>query len=199
MRARARALTALVAAVLAVGPAQSALAGSDADPDVQDAAGDANALAVQNAKLASPPASAAPYDILSAWFGGGTVSIRLAGPPAPTGLYIAAFNAPGCSMPPPGPPSATSAVLDDHPPSGVGLALDLKGSIGNAYYVCNVSGSTWGVTYVPYRLTGNTITFTIPAGGKLQPGAFLSNTYAMSAAGPSVLMDITPIGRNAVL
>jgi hypothetical protein len=187
------------AVALALAPAHSALAGTAAAPEVQDAAGDANALAVQNAKLATSPASVAAYDILSVWFSGsGNVNLRLAAAPAPVGLYVVAFNAPGCTVPDSG-PSPTAAVLDDHPVSGVGLALDLKSSIGQAYYVCNVSGNDWGVTYVPYSLTGNTITFKIPQSGHLVPGAAITRPYAMSAVATEALVDITPRGSNAVL
>jgi hypothetical protein len=189
-----------VAAALLIMPLQSANAGSAADPDVTDAPGDANAASVQNAKLATPPASAAQFDVLSVWFsGGGAVNLKLATAPTGEGLYVVAFDAPGCTMPPPGPPSATNAALDDHPASGVGLAFDLKANVGSAYYVCNTSGNTWGVTYVGYRINGNTITFNIPSSGHLVPGMGISHPYAMSAAGPSVLVDITPRGRNAVL
>jgi hypothetical protein len=196
-----RGLTMAAVAVLALAPVQSALAGSNGDPDVGDAAGDANALSVQNAKLATPPASVAAFDVLSVWFsGGGAINLRLAEAPAPTGLYIVAFDAPGCTMPPAAPPPAdTSAAADNHPASGVGVALDIKATIGSAYYVCNVSGNSWGVTYIPYRVSGNTITFTIPSSGPLRPGSGISNPYAMTAAGPSALVDMTFRGRAAVL
>jgi hypothetical protein len=196
-----RTMTIAVAALLALGPAHTALAGSSTDYDVNDAAGDANALSVQNAKLSTAPASVAAYDILGVWFGGGgSVNVRLATTPGPVGLYVVAFDAPGCTLPPSAPlPVSTSAAVDDHPGSGVGLALDLKSSVGNAYYVCNVSGNTWGVTYVSYHLSGNTITFNIPAGGHLQVGATISHPYAMSAIATEALVDITPVGRNAVL
>jgi hypothetical protein len=191
------------AACLVVGVIPAARAGTSTDPEVKDMAGDANVVSTYRSAAAVPPASVAGFDIVSAWFGGGKVSLRLAAAPADVGIFLVGFDAPGCTLadPAPGPVTLPVQVLDAHPTRGVGLILNRQGGTASqvAYYQCNVANNTWGAVQVPVQVVGDTITWTIPAGGHIGPGTAASKPYAITAATPFNFVDITDTGRNGTI
>jgi hypothetical protein len=185
------------AAFIALLPLGPASAGTADDPEVTDPVGDANVLSVQRSDVAAP-ISADGFDITKAWFAGnGVVTIELAGLVPISGTFAVQFDTAGCVYPT-SEPLAVDPPVDQHVSRGVSLALDLKPpAYTTAYYLCNADSSL-PLTAVSYRISGRTITLTVPRSGWLRAGAPIIAPFAYSVLGyPNV--DITAAGRDAVL